>query len=180
MRDSPYTSGQPSANIYEHPCAPLMKILSSGTFYHATYPHWDLSTRLTERLKRGKSIGHDLGAFDERFIWNEYVVRSLLDFRDRLDPLERLELDRCEFIVCALLHSNILSTPKLPNQTLAIQGYVGIFTVPLPAPPQAGSPAIGTLAMISRLGWKRAGTRFNTRGVDDDGNTANFVEVGNL
>ena len=31
--------------------------------------------------------------------------------------------------------------------------------------------------MISRLGWRRAGTRFNTRGVDDDGNCANFVEV---
>lgn len=33
------------------------------------------------------------------------------------------------------------------------------------------------MALISRLGWKRAGTRFNTRGVDDDGNCANFVEV---
>lgn len=48
----------------------------------------------------------------------------------------------------------------------------------LPAPPTDGSPAISTLALISRLGWKRAGTRFNTRGVDDDGNCANFVEVG--
>ena len=33
---------------------------------------------------------------------------------------------------------------------------------------------------ISRLAAKRAGTRFNTRGVDDDGNTANFVEVRHL
>ena len=47
----------------------------------------------------------------------------------------------------------------------------------LPAPPTDGAPAIATLSLISRLGWKRAGTRFNTRGVDDDGNTANFVEV---
>lgn len=47
----------------------------------------------------------------------------------------------------------------------------------LPAPPTNGTPAVATLALISRLGWKRAGTRFNTRGVDDDGNTANFVEV---
>jgi synaptojanin len=48
--------------------------------------------------------------------------------------------------------------------------------MPLPAAPMSG-PAIGTIALISRLGWKRAGTRFNTRGVDDDGNCANFVEV---
>ena len=60
---------------------------------------------------------------------------------------------------------------------LAIQGFVGIFDLPLPAPPTHGSPIIGTLAVISRLGSKRAGTRFNTRGIDDDGNTANFVEV---
>jgi hypothetical protein len=47
----------------------------------------------------------------------------------------------------------------------------------LPSPPTDGSPVISTLSLISRLGWKRAGTRFNTRGVDDDGNCANFVEV---
>lgn len=62
-------------------------------------------------------------------------------------------------------------------QVLAIQGYVGAFTMALPAPPIDGSPTIVTLSLISRLGWKRAGTRFNSRGVDDDGNTANFVEV---
>jgi len=37
---------------------------------------------------------------------------------------------------------------------------------------------MATVSLISRLSWKRAGTRFNTRGVDDDGNVANFVEVG--
>jgi hypothetical protein len=52
-----------------------------------------------------------------------------------------------------------------------------MFTIPLPAPPTDGAPTISTLSLISRLGAKRAGTRFNTRGVDDDGNTANFVEV---
>ena len=102
LQNSPYSqvSVPASTNVYEHPCAPLTKILSSGTFYHATYPHWDLSTRLSERLKRGNNISDDLGDFDERFVWNEYIVRSLLDFRDRLDPQERQELDQCQFIVC--------------------------------------------------------------------------------
>lgn len=31
--------------------------------------------------------------------------------------------------------------------------------------------------MISRLSWKRAGARFRTRGIDDDGQVANFVET---
>jgi len=50
--------------------------------------------------------------------------------------------------------------------------------MPLRSSPTDGTPTIATLALISRLSWKRAGTRFNTRGVDDDGNCANFVEVG--
>jgi hypothetical protein len=32
------------------------------------------------------------------------------------------------------------------------------------------------LTLISRLSCRRAGTRFNSRGIDDDGNVANFVE----
>lgn len=62
-------------------------------------------------------------------------------------------------------------------QVLAIQGYVGVCTLALPAPPTNGTPIVATMSLISRLGWKRSGTRFNTRGVDDDGNCANFVEV---
>src|SRR6202044_1713116 len=91
------------AQVFEHPCLPLTKILSSGSFYYALEPHWDLSTRLAARLgaraDAGVSGKKDLGAFDERFVWNEYIVRSLLDFRERLDIHERHDLDRCQFIV---------------------------------------------------------------------------------
>jgi len=37
-----------------------------------------------------------------------------------------------------------------------------------------------TLALISRLSVNRAGTRFKTRGVDDNGHVANFVETEQL
>ncbi|KAG6878600.1 hypothetical protein C0993_003055 [Termitomyces sp. T159_Od127] len=155
-RDYALTSTPPPG--FEHPCLPMTKIISSGSFYYAVESPWDLSSRLAVRLTRNITSG-DVVALDERFVWNEYIVRGLLDFRDRLDPSERRDLDRCQFIV------------------LAIQGYVGVFTMSLPAPPTNGAPTIVTLSLISRLGWKRAGTRFNTRGVDDDGNTANFVET---
>ncbi|KAH8830391.1 SacI homology domain-containing protein [Flagelloscypha sp. PMI_526] len=147
-----------SSQVFEHPCAPLTKILSSGSFYYALGTSWDLSSRLSKRLSRSSS-SNDLADFDERFVWNEFIVRSLLDFRARLEPREREEFDECHFLI------------------LAIQGYVGVFTMSLPAPPTDGAPIVATLSLISRLGWKRAGTRFNTRGVDDDGNTANFVET---
>jgi hypothetical protein len=34
--------------------------------------------------------------------------------------------------------------------------------------------------LLSRLGWKRAGTRYNTRGADKAGNVANYVETEQL
>ncbi|KAF8646385.1 hypothetical protein AX16_007251 [Volvariella volvacea WC 439] len=164
--DAPYNSNNysqqpPGPQVFEHPCAPLTKILSSGSFYYATESSWDLSSRLSTRLSRERepNAARDLATYDDRFVWNEYIVRSLLEFRDRLDSHERAELDQCQFII------------------LAIQGFVGVATMALPAPPTDGSPTIATLSVISRLGWKRAGTRFNTRGVDDDGNCANFVET---
>ena len=169
-----------SAGVLEHPCLPLTKILSSGSFYFALEPQWDLSTRFSERLpspgNMEKGRAYDIANFDERFIWNEYIVRSLLDFRDRLDPQERDDLDRCQFIVSLFPLFQCVTSYSSP-QVLAIQGYVGIFTMALSAPPTNGTPVVATLSLISRLGWKRAGTRFNTRGIDDDGNTANFVEA---
>ncbi|RPD80946.1 inositol polyphosphate phosphatase [Lentinus tigrinus ALCF2SS1-7] len=141
----------------EHPCQSLRKIISAGTFYYAMEPQWDISSRLQRRLSRSEPW--DAASYDDRFVWNEFIAKSLLDFRARLDAHERAELDQCQFIV------------------LAIQGYVGVCTLALPAPPTNGTPIIATISLISRLGWKRSGTRFNTRGVDDDGNCANFVET---
>ena len=177
IRDA-YQQTIPPPPVFEHPCAALKKILSSGSFYYALSPHWDISSRLAERLSRDAGVP-DVGAFDDRFVWNEYIVRSLIDFRERLDMQEREDLDRCQFIVRSFFFSlSVLKrTFSMRGQVLAIQGFVGIFTIPLPAPPTNGAPTVATLSLISRLGAKRAGTRFNTRGVDDDGNTANFVEV---
>lgn len=159
---------------------PISKIISAGSFYYAYDTPWDLSSRLSVRLSRATRepyAARDIGTFDERFVWNEYIVRSLLDFRSQLDGDERVEFDRCQFVVRPLVIPHAHTLAKSFGKILAIQGYVGVATMGLPAPPTNGTPAVATLALISRLGWKRAGTRFNTRGVDDDGNTANFVEV---
>jgi len=47
-----------------------------------------------------------------------------------------------------------------------VQGYVG-----------HAKPTLDIdLILISRRRWLLGGTRYNSRGIDDDGNTANFVE----
>lgn len=78
---------------------PLTKIISAGTFYYALEPYWDLSSRLSQRVTRDTQAAQDMGHYDDRFVWNDYIVRSLLDYRERLDPLERSDLDKCQFIV---------------------------------------------------------------------------------
>ena len=55
----------------------------------------------------------------------------------------------------------------------AIRGYVGVESVTLE------NEKYG-LSVISKLSCKRAGTRFNSRGIDDNGHVANFVEVSNI
>lgn len=100
MLREPYSQPNNSTpNLVEHPCSPLQKIIAAGTFYYAMEPYWDLSSRLSQRIERDEATAKDVGVYDERFVWNEYIVRGLLDFRDRLDPQERAELDHCQFIV---------------------------------------------------------------------------------
>lgn len=99
MNRDPYSAPAPvpsASTIYEHPCAPLTKILGNGTFYYATKSQWDISTRLSSRVMKPS---HDMSSYDERFVWNQYIARPLLDFRERLDDDEAEELDRCQFLV---------------------------------------------------------------------------------
>ena len=89
------------------------------------------------------------------------MISPLVQFRSRLAPEERALLDS----------SRIL--------TSAIRGFVSTMTVPASSAPvlpgQTHLPS--SLTVISRLSCRRAGTRFNSRGIDDDGNAANFVET---
>lgn len=88
------------------------------------------------------------------------MIKPLVKFRGQLVSNEREALDA----------SRIL--------TSAIRGFVETQTIPISSAPiktgKSGLPS--TLTLISRLSCRRAGTRFNSRGIDDDGNVANFVE----
>ena len=98
FRDS-FAQSTALSQVFEHPCMPLTKILSSGSFYYAIEPQWDLSSRLATRLARDPNDSKEALTFDERFVWNEYIIRSLLDFRERLELHDREDLDRCQFLV---------------------------------------------------------------------------------
>ncbi|KAK5013885.1 Inositol-1,4,5-trisphosphate 5-phosphatase 1, partial [Cryomyces antarcticus] len=143
--------------LLEHPCLVLKKLLSGGSFYYST--DFDLTTRLQDRTTESSTV--DLDSFDQGFLWNSYMIQPLVSFRSRLSEREKSALDA----------SGIL--------TSAIRGFVNSIFIPQSSSPErtngAGLPS--SLTLISRLSCRRAGTRFNARGIDDDGNVANFVET---
>lgn len=90
------------------------------------------------------------------------MINPLLQFRSRLRHKEREELDQSRML------------------TFVIRGFVKSLAIPPSSAPlrRAGPSNLpSTLTVISRLSPRRAGTRFNSRGIDDDGHVANFVET---
>ncbi|ATY62048.1 endonuclease Exonuclease phosphatase [Cordyceps militaris] len=141
--------------VLEHPCHELRKILSNGSFYYST--DFDVTNRLQERPINADSFHID--SFNDMYLWNSFMISPLVQFRSRLLPHEREALDE----------SRIL--------TSAIRGFCKTMTIPQSASPLKGNSGRASyLTLISRLSCRRAGTRFNSRGIDDDGHVANFVE----
>lgn len=103
----------------------------------------------------------DIDSLDDGFLWNSYMIEPLIKFRSRLAATDRELLDG----------SHIL--------TSAIRGYVATMIIPASSSPlkNVSTNLPSNLTLISRLSCRRAGTRFNARGIDDDGNVANFVET---
>ncbi|CAK3847770.1 Inositol-1,4,5-trisphosphate 5-phosphatase 1 [Lecanosticta acicola] len=152
-----YDHGGHREPLNEHPCMALRKLLSGGSFYHSA--DFDLTKRLQDRPTEASTVAID--SLDGGFLWNTYMIQPLVDFRSRLSSRERQALDQ----------SGIL--------TSAIRGFASTVTVPASSSPlrvkATGMPS--SMTLISRLSCRRAGTRFNARGIDDDGNVANFVET---
>lgn len=150
-------SSENADSMAEHPFMALKKLLSGGSFYYSY--NFDLTRRLQDRIDAHSTL--DVSSLDEGLLWNSYMTNPLLSFRSRLTIEERDIFDQSSFL------------------TSVIRGYVGTMTVPQSANPlkSAKSNYPATLTVISRLSARRAGTRFNSRGIDDNGNVANFVET---
>lgn len=194
-RDYANPANPPATPLFEHPLSGLKKILGAGSFFFADPGTWDVSSRLEERVRRaaGESISTEeagdkgRGASDERFVWNSFLLSGLHDFRDGLEAGEdgeADEFDQCGFLVrphppssrARWMNDELMRPVSLSLQLPIIQGFASLTNIQIPASVGGIGQQI-TLAIVSRLSMRRAGTRFNTRGVDDDGQVANFVET---
>lgn len=105
----------------------------------------------------------NIALFDRSFMWNSHMVEPLLQFRTHLSKSDRIKLDDSHILTCVIRgFVESLTIQRLISHVDSRGRMVG-----LP----------GSLTLISRLSCRRAGTRFNSRGIDDDGHVANFVET---
>lgn len=137
-----------SLQSMKHPCHDLKKLLSNGSFYYSS--DFDLTSLLQTRGFGTHSLSFD--NYQEEYMWNYFLMQETISFRDRLDDRARQVLDDEGFL------------------TTVIRGFAETF-------PSYINQLPVYLTIISKQSWKRAGTRFNARGMDDEGNVANFVET---
>lgn len=143
-----------------HPCFELKKLLSDGSFYFSN--DFDLTSLLQNRgidkQKYDATSNYqseditriNLQHYQEQYMWNSYLMEELIKFRNNLDPYAVEILNKNRFL------------------TTVIRGFAKSINL---------SSRGDIITIISKQSWKRAGTRFNARGIDDDGNVANFVET---
>ncbi|KAG0050157.1 inositol polyphosphate 5-phosphatase, partial [Linnemannia elongata] len=143
-----YTSDTEGPGLMPHPCRELEKVLCNGGFYFS--PQFDLTRSIQSRQEIRSAEANQ--NYDQSYLWNYFMLSELLTFRSHLDEQEREEMDFGGLLVHV------------------IQGYVG-------CQPFRTATTQGQISVISRLSSRRAGTRYNTRGIDDNGNVANFVET---
>ncbi|GAA6062259.1 hypothetical protein JCM10212_001773 [Sporobolomyces blumeae] len=149
-------------------CKPLRRILESGHMYISKTI--DLTERVIDRIdeaaRRTEACQprsrHD--ARDQhvppsphragvpRFDWNTKLLEPLVEFRDALDPTEQGWFDNRWFI--------------LP----IVEGHYEQRVFELEDASHVN------VTVTSRRGWRREGTRFEKRGINSDGNVANFAE----
>ncbi|CDK25474.1 unnamed protein product [Kuraishia capsulata CBS 1993] len=132
----------------QHPCFEIKKLLSDGSFFYSS--GFDLTSTLQSRGIGTHSLSFD--KFHEDYMWNSFMMEEIVSFRNNLEEGATQLLDENMFL------------------TTVIRGFAETFNLHIRG-------ARAKMTIISKQSWKRAGTRFNVRGVDDEGNVANFVET---
>jgi hypothetical protein len=107
---------------------------------------------------------------DDRFFWNKILLNDILQMNANYEILKyENESDK----------SAIINLDKfiLP----LIQGFFQIEILDIPVEDNLSPKKVDTiklkLCLISRRNRYRLGTRFKSRGIDDNGNVSNFVET---
>jgi len=131
--------------------ASVVQLVSKGFFFSRDF---DITRRLQQRLLLAACPPEELmSRADDRYAWNKQLVEPLL-----------------------------VQTGVRPRWfSPIVQGFVQLRDFSSSSAPSArGHDAPLALLLIARRSCRRAGTRYNARGLDDEGETGNWVETEQL
>lgn len=148
----------------EYPAASVKRLLGSGSFFYLS--DFDITSNIQDRgLHKEsshteecglKSVGFHLLAdspYFRRFMWNLFMNAELIEFRNKLSPLERQAFDLTGFL------------------TTITRGYAQtVNTMVLPT-------MDALLTIILKQLCMKNGPLFGDWGCDDSGEVSNFVET---
>ncbi|CCH58977.1 hypothetical protein TBLA_0B01340 [Henningerozyma blattae CBS 6284] len=134
--------------LKENPCYEIKKLLGNGMFYYSS--NFDLTSTLQNRGIGRNSLSAD--TLETEYMWNSFLMKEIITFRDRLDEDLKIILDDEGFLTAVICGFAKTVVTHIENIDVA-------FT------------------LISKQSWKRSGTRNNARGIDDNANVSNFVET---
>ena len=118
--------------------------------------HFSYSFDLTNTFQRQSQLDPSVPLWkraDDRFFWNRFVQSDLIDFR-----------------ISGTRHQQGQQTGVDPYILPVMYGMMEIITTRFKSTPL-------TLVLITRRSRYRAGTRYFSRGIDEDGHVSNFNET---
>ncbi|XP_067908995.1 phosphatidylinositide phosphatase SAC2 isoform X1 [Heterodontus francisci] len=146
----------------------IKMFMDSDSFYYSlTYDLTNSVQRLSASEKKGESVWQRV---DDRFFWNKHMINDLIKVNDPnadfwIVPIIQGFVQIEELVVNYNESSDDeKSSPETPSQEQCVDDIHPRFLV----------------AIISRRSRHRAGMRYKRRGVDENGNVANYVETEQL
>ena len=126
-----------------------------------------------ERQERGETwIEPDVGLplwrrVDQRFMWNAWMLREFIDagLHEFILPVIQGWVQSSRFFIPPVDPSPLTNLNDAKSPEKRAERDLGPPSTPV------------DLVLISRRSRDRAGLRFQRRGIDEDGNVANFVET---
>ena len=156
-------------SLLMHPCYEIAKLLASGTFYFSY--HTNLS-QLFSPSSSSSTSSTSVKEMDE-FVWNLHMLECFNEFfKNDASPIEIAFVSVIQgFFDCCQLPT------KLHGMESGSKGGLGeeMRAHSQDSKGSQGKSPQGKLGIISKVSWKRAGTRLQLRGCDDEGNVSNFV-----
>eukprot|EP00842_Homolaphlyctis_polyrhiza_P004648 jgi/Hompol1/5184/HPOL_001918-RA len=145
--------------------ASLLSTLNSGHIYYSN--SYDLTHSLQHNFL-AKSASKTTTVIDDRYYFNRYLQNPLIDnaMQNKADAAPWILKAIAGFVGSVDIELNSETTDQLDSPTFTPT------TSPISSPNR-----IYTVVLVSRLNQRRVGTRYQSRGLDTNGNASNNVEM---